>query len=441
MIAKAQAEGGGADKVREKYRGMYEKKEDKDPDEKTQIVSWYWERSSKKYPMGRHVISIPYLVLWANENPAKGRIPYFHFGYKRYGNSFWYTGPLHHVQDIQRDFNRMISIVSEHVEGWRAKMVAEEGAILKEGAFTSESFEILEIRRGRDKPIPLTTPQLSPEVMNHRDFLLGSMDIVSNVHEVSKSQLPQYAQRAPASLYAQMLEQEDLKIAPMVKKINRTLKREAQFRLSMMGEYYSEKRQVKIIGINERSSIEYWSAKDLAGNYDVKLVMGVSIHQSRTIQQRMLLDLKQAGAPIEWNQIFKLLWEGDISEKIRGDFADEQRASRENQAFLNGTHSKDFRNGGVQIMVTDNHAVHADSHAKLAKTEEAQKWDDKRWADFNQHLFMHMALLQGMMQQNQMASAQAAGGEEGAPPPGAGGQAGMTPGEQTTQAVEQNLPF
>jgi hypothetical protein len=432
--------GSGVDGL--KYKGMNEKEAEKDRDEPTHIVAWYWERTSPAYPEGRHIISIPGTILWAKQNPALGKLPFFKYGYKRYGSSPWFTGPLHHVQDIQRDFNRMISIISEHVEGWRAKMVMDKNQGLKEGAFTTDSFEILEVDMSKGPPIPVNMPVLSPEVMNHRDFLIGAKDLVSNVHEVSYSQLPERASRAPASLYAMMVEQENQKIDPMIRRHNRTLKREVQFRLEMMGRYYKNPRMVKIIGVNERSTIAYFSGSKMEGNYDVKLVVGVSIHQSKTIQQRMMLDLKQAGAPIEWNTIFKLLWEGDISEKIRGDIADEQRASRENQCFLEGTYKKDFKDGGVLILIWDNHAVHLDMHTKLAKTEEAQRWDDETSAAMNAHILQHMGMLKQMMQRaaaesatTQAAAAGAGGGQAGAGG-GGGGQA-----TDETQSVEDSLPF
>lgn len=430
----------GQDISSAKYKGMYEKEKEKDRDVATHIVAWFWERKSKKHADGRHIISIPGIVLWAKENPALGKLPYFKYGYKRYGNSIWFTGPLHHVQSIQRDFNRMISIISEHVEGWRAKALIDKNAGLKEGAWTTESFEILEIDMSKGKPQPMTTPSLSPEVMNHRDFLLGAKDMVSNVHEVSYSQLPQYATRAPASLYAQMIEQENLKIDPMVRRINRTLKHEAQFRLEMMGHYYKNDRMVKIIGVNERSTISYFKGAEMKGNYDVKLVLGVSIHQSKSIQQRMMLDLKAAGAPIEWNTIFKLLWEGDVSEKIRADIADERRASRENQAFLEGTYGKKFKDGGIQIMVTDNHPVHLNIHSALGKTEEAQRWDEKTWSAYNQHLFQHMALVKFMMQR---AAGEAAmtGAAAGGQPGGQAQPAAQPPMADSVQAQEDALPF
>lgn len=430
--------GSGVDPI--KYKGMNEKEFEKDRNELTFIMAWFWERKCSDYPEGRHIISIPGMVLWAKANPALGQLPFFKYGYKRYASSPWHTGPMHHVQDIQRDFNRMISIISEHVEGWRAKIVIDKNAGLKEGAFTTDSFEILEIDRSKGDPIPVQMPPLSREVLMHRDFLIAAKDMVSNVHEVSYSQLPQYAQRAPASLYAMMVEQENLKIDPMVRKINRTLRKETTFRLQMMGKYYDKERQIKIIGPNERSSLEYYSGMQMNGNYDVKLVVGVNIHQSKTIQQRMILDLKQAGAPIEWSTIFKLIWEGDVSEKIRLDIADERRASRENQAFLEGTYGKPFDQGGVEMLYLDDHKLHLDMHSKLIKTEEAQAWDQKTWSAMNQHIFMHLALMQQLMQR--VAGA-------GGPDPGqiaAGAQAQPqqpqpAPGGDATQAVEDTLPL
>lgn len=201
-----------------------------------------------------------------------------------------------------------------------------------------------------------------------------------------------------------MLEQENQKIDPMIKAINHTLKEEAKFRLEMMDKYYKTGRLVKIIGKNERTLVDYFSAADLAGNFDVKLIIGVNIHQSKAIQQRMMLDLKTAGAPIEWDTIMKLIWEGDISQEIRASFADKERSSREDQAFLNGTFDKSFEEGGVQVLFHDDHEIHLNSHSNTAKTEEAQRWDQKTWDGFNQHIFKHMAIMAYILQQGKAAA-------------------------------------
>ena len=178
-----------------KFVGMNEPQDDKDKDEPTHIVRFYWEKKntkpapkqSKKYEDGRYIISTGNLVLYKDKNPALGEIPYWHYGYKRVGNSMWHTGPFEHVQPIQRDFNRTVSIISEHMEGWRAKMVVPDGSIINKGAFTTDSFELLEIDTTRGEPHPLRMPELSAQIFAHRDFLREMLMWVANVHEVSFS--------------------------------------------------------------------------------------------------------------------------------------------------------------------------------------------------------------------------------------------------------------
>jgi hypothetical protein len=397
-----------------KYTGMYEKEEEKDKDEVTYIVKYYWERASKKYANGRHLIIVGKLILWRGENPAMGEIPYFHYGYKRYGNSIWHTGPLHHVQDLQREYNRMVSIISEHIEGWRPKLQIGPGALVKNGSYTKDALEIVEVdeTKGGIRPIPV--PELSGQVLAHRDFLGNALNIVSNVHEVSYSQLPQYATRAPASLYSMMLEQENLKIDPMIKRINKTLLEEGRFRLRLMEKHYKQDRLVKIVGRSNEASIMWFNGADLKGNTDVKLNIGVSIHQSKVVQQRLLLELQQQGAPIDWNKIYKLLGEGDISDELRGDIADESRAQRENQSFIVGDYDKPREKGGVFLYEHDNHELHLDYHTNLAKTEEAQQWDEKRWKALQQHIMGHYQLV--MMLRQAMAQMGGQGGAVGEQP-------------------------
>jgi len=166
----------------------------------------------------------------------------------------------------------------------------------------------------------------------------------------------------------------------------------------MMEKYYKQDRLVKIVGRSNEASISYFKGSDLKGNTDVRLSVGVSLHQSKVVQQNLLLQLKSQGAPIEWNKIFKLLGEGDLGEELRGDIADETRAQRENQAYINGDYNKKFVEGGVELYLHDDHALHLTYHTNLAKTEEAQKWDNERWLALNTHIMEHYKIMMQLKQ-------------------------------------------
>ena len=373
-----------------KFAGMNEAVEEKASDEKTEIVAWYWEKKSSRFPKGRLIISTPKCILHKGPNTALGQIPAFFFRYKKSSKSFWATGPFHHVQGIQREFNRAVSIISEHIEGWRAKMLIPEGSLTRQGAFTMDSFELLEYDPTRGKPEPAMMPELSAQVLLWKDFLMGALNQVANVHEVSYSQLPKYASRAPASLFSMMLEQENLKIDPMLKHINRVIREMGTFRLQLMDRYYKKERLVKVIGKNGSASIEYFKGADLNKNFDVSMEIGVSMRQSRIVQQRLLLELRQLNVITDNNKILKMLDDNAIAEGLREDLIDELRAKRENQSFINGTWDREREKGGVFLYAHDDDDVHLSFHTDLAKTEEAQRWPTEQWNGLQEHILLHM---------------------------------------------------
>lgn len=386
--------GGSGSEGSQKYSGLNEDISEKDPDEDTDILGWYWEAKSAKYPKGRLIISGSRCILHRGPNPALGEIPAFFFKYKRVANKFWGTGPFYHVQGIQREFNRAISIISEHLEGWRAKMLIPEGSLTRQGAMTMDSFELLEYDPTRGKPEAANMPELSPQVMAWKDFLMAALNTVANVHEVSYSQLPKYASRAPASLFSMMLEQENLKIDPMIKHINKTIREMASFRLRLMDRYYKTERMVKVVGLNNQSSIEYFKGADLNGNFDVVLEIGVSMKQSRIIQQRLLLELYDKKIIQDPNKFLKMLGDNAIEEGLREDMIDEARAKKENAAFINGTWGKTRQDGGVFLYAHDDDAVHLSVHTDLSKTEEAQRWPSEQWNGLQDHILAHMQKMQ-----------------------------------------------
>ena len=430
------------------HAGMHEDKEEKDSSIKTHIVKHYWERSSKKYPDGREIILTGKLILHKGSNEKNfGELPFWHYYYHRGKNSLWGTGPFYHVQGIQREFNRMVSIQSEHHEGWRAKMLMPMGSILKEGAFTTDSFELLEFDNTRGEPKALQMPELSTQITAYRDYLEGAIGTVSNVHEVSYSQLPKYASRAPASLFSMMLEQEDLKIASMMKRINANFIKEGTFTLKLAESNYKQPRLIKIVGRGEEAAVEYFKGSEINGNYDVELAIGASLYQSKVIQQRLLVELHKEGIIEDKNKILKMLQLGDVGEELRGDFADEQRAIRENQAFQdkkvkipdNLSTPEDLmrwastRNPtGVYVWMHDNHEVHMDYHTNQMKTPEAEQWDDETYLAMELHIMAHWKFMQATLQMQQTAGT---GGQQQG-----GAQRPTAPREQTGGARPGPIP-
>jgi len=427
--------GGQGSEGSQKYSGLNEDISEKDLDENTDILAWYWEAKSDKYPKGRLIISSSRCVLHVGPNPALGEIPAFFFKYKRVANKFWGTGPFYHIQGIQREFNRAISIISEHIEGWRAKMLIPEGSLTRQGAMTMDSFELLEYDPTRGKPEAANMPELSPQVMAWKDFLMAALNTVANVHEVSYSQLPKYASRAPASLFSMMLEQENLKIDPMIKHINKTIREMATFRLQLMDRYYKTERMVKVVGLNNQSSIAYFKGADLNGNFDVVLEIGVSMKQSRIIQQRLLLELYDKKIIQDPNKFLKMLGDNAIEEGLREDMIDEARAKKENAAFINGTWEKKREDGGVFLYAHDDDAVHLSCHTDLAKTEEAQRWPTDQWNGLQGHILAHMQKMQiaAMGSMQAQAAVQVPGAPGAAPPP----PATMAEGAQAQPEVVQ----
>lgn len=409
---------------KEKYEGLNKDDKEVDDDDPTYIVAEYWERKTKKYDEGRFIQSIGKLILFKDKNPALGEIPFWHYGFKKSGDSLMATGPFHHVQPVQREFNRMVSMTSEHLEGWRAKMVVPIGAIVKEGSYTDGAFELLEVDNTKGEVKPLQTPELSPQVTTWRDFLMGSVDTVSNVHEVSYSQLPKYASRAPASLFSMMLEQEDLKIAPMMKRINANFIKEATFTLKLAEKKYKQARLIKIMGRGEETSIEYFKGAEINGNYDVELSIGASLHQSKVIQQRLLIELYTNGILDDKSKILKLLEMGDVGNELRGEFVDEKRAEHENQLFnkgevpipqLNEAGMPDIftrTDNGVFVWIHDNHITHMESHTNISKTEEAKEWSEDTWFAMEIHILGHFQMLQGFRQMGGQLGVQSRPGAE-----------------------------
>jgi len=412
------------------YEGMNENEDEKDPDEATFILKMFWQKPGWRYPKGRLVQTVGDKVLYFGPNPCPDyELPYFFFSYDKTKYSFWPKGPLHYIQDIQREFNRTVSLISEHVESWRPKMAVGQGALKRANSLTVDSFEILEVDFSRGEPRAVQMPQLSSSVPEYRDWLVGSVDRVSNVHEVSYARLPQYASRAPASLYEMMLEQENIKLGPMIRMMNKELVRETRFRLKYMAKKYTTKRMIRIIGPNRKATVEWFKGADVKGNYDVRLEEGVSINQSQSVMTRLMLELWQQGV-LEGRDKFKILRILDLGTAeydLRSDAVDMERAIRENHFFSEGEGDK------PDVYIHDDHETHLDQHTNLRKSEEFESWPKEKQEALDNHAWTHFWMF---MQLQQIAKGGQAPEQApmmpGAAPPGAegGGAAGRPPTEE-----------
>lgn len=391
---------GEPDKKGAKYEGMNEPLDEKGDDEETYVIREHWEKPSDLYERGRFIVSVRGKVLFKshNKNPDH-ELGYFLYWYKKSSYSQYGKGPLHYTQGIQREFNRVISIQSEHHEAWRPKLAVSRGGLKRAGSLTIDAFEIVEVGvPGVDiKAIPM--PELSPQLTEYRNFLISARDMVSNIHEVSYSRLPQYASRAPASLYAMMLEQENVKLTPMVKRINNTLTKEAKFRLKLMNQHYTLPRMVKIVGEHREKSIEYYENSDLAKNYDVRLEVGVSLNQSATIQTRLYIELWEKGllSPKDRIRVLRALNLGTAERELRSDIIDSEKADRENISFLHGDWDKKREEGGVRMILHDDHETHLDIHTDFMKTEEGARLPQKDYDALYKHTNQHWKILQVIM--------------------------------------------
>jgi hypothetical protein len=282
----------------------------------------------------------------------------------------------------------------------------------------------------------MAMPELSGQVGAYQNFLLSSKDMVSNIHEISYSRLPQYASRAPASLYAQMVEQEDNKLAPMVKAINATLIEMAKFRLMMMHDHYDRPRLVKIMGENRKATVAWFDKTDLAENFDVRLETGVSVNQSQAVQARVMLEMFDKGLfdKTDRNRIIRALHFGSAENDFLTDLADSAKAMRENQKFIDGSGWEK-----VKVYLHDDHVLHMQYHTNVMKSEEAEEWDQDRFGALDQHIIDHYTLHQGV--QAAEALGNAAKGGQPATPQNPAAQAATGTGEATgAQAPTGNQP-
>jgi hypothetical protein len=334
----------------------------------------------------------------------------------------------------------MVSIAVEHVESWKPKVGIGPGALARANSYTTDAAEIVEINIDKGSPFVIPTPPLDGNVAELRNFFISSADRISNIHEVSYARLPQYASRAPASLYSMMLEQESVKLDAMVKRDNKTLLRAAKFRLKMMNKNYSQARMVKTIGVDKVIQIRFFKGADLNSNFDVQLEAGISLNQSTSMTNRILMELWDKGAlgNKDPKKLLKLMKLGISNLDLDLGLADDERASRENLAFIEGTWKGiKGKMRPVWVFIHDNHTTHLETHTDLMKTRQVDAWPDDQVKALQDHIDEHYKFFLQLQKASQPPPANEAGQVNASPDMMGGGEMtsdqGLSPETQGEQ--------
>ena len=403
------------------------------------VVHEYWEKPTKKYPKGRHVVVASDILLHDGENPYDhGQFPYVKMDEITIPDRFWGMSIIEQMLPLQKNYNRARSQeIENRTLCGRPKWMVPRTSKVRQSAFDSEPGEKIDYNPGPrgEKPELVMPTSISMASMQEIAHTLQDMQEVCASHEVSRGILP--SANIPAEGIQMLQKADDTSVGDTVSNIDNCLVELAKLLLSNCAQYWDEERMVRATGEGERLEAQCVTGQDLQGTnrhadyFDVRIIPGSTLIKDPEKQREKVAQYMQMGLlnPMQDKEkIVKMLDIGDTQDFFADLRLDQQWAQRENEVMQMG----DF----VVPRDFENHHAHVAVHDRFRKSEKYRQLPPPVQALFDHHVQQHQMLeLQNAQKQAQMQLAiQAVAGTgpaaEGEPEGGEGGQgSGGPPGK------------
>lgn len=354
----------------------------------------YYEKRSKDYPMGRHIIVANGILLKDGELPV-GEIPIVKFDDTVVGGKFHTESLVTHARPLQDQYNRVINMRADWTNKLlTGKYLAPKGHGIHAEAFNDKSGEIIEYtpqpgaNGGRPEPMPVPTiPQYAYEETQELERQINE---IFGIGEVSKGQLP--AAGVPYAGMAFLQEQDETRIGIVTEGLELSWSKLLKLALMYMGKFYTMERFLKISGKNLEYTVKSFTGKDFRDNFDVFVIRGSSVPNSKVLKRQEIISLHSQGYlgdpadPKVREKVLDMLEYGDVAEAWKGHALDMAQIKNDLEMIEQGM--------DPEIHELDNHDLHIKEKNDYRKTDKFKKLGPERQAVLEANIEKH---IQAMM--------------------------------------------
>lgn len=371
--------------------GLFERIELHKSKEETVIRIEYYERPSKKYEKGRFVVKAGNYLGWDNKNPfPKADLPYFNVpGIIPILGEDQHDSIVRAGQPAQKQLNRAESLIDEHIQNFRTKVMIPEGSLVGKEMeiYTRAGFDYVKYN-ALAGGVPFTQqPAAIPQiVMDWRSLHEREIDAVTSVRDASLGRIPKYGTRASGTLFEGLRSQDEKVLLPGVEEQDQALCGVMKFILQLAIDHYSIPRMIKVTGRENRTAIEAIKGADLRNNTDVVVVPGVDLFTNKEQKQDVVMTFVEKGLITDKREGLELMDMKSMDWFMQKEFIDERQAYREN----------DMMREGKKYPIPskwDNSEVHMKIHGDERKKEDFDLWSPAAKTMYEKHMSETEALL------------------------------------------------
>jgi hypothetical protein len=299
----------------------------------TVIVNDIWIKKCKKYPNGKHVVVIGQDTLVDEDNPEPDMLPFFANAVNPIDGHLVGTGVTYPIIPIQRDMNKLNSIISENSDYMGHLMwLVKEGSITNPSGIGDLAGQYLEYS-GDKEPTQSRANPLPVHITGRFWELMEMAKFITKIQALDLGTIPKGGSQMSNQTTGRLTESEEVMFAPEVERWKNFFSKIINRQLYLSKEYYAEDRIVKIVGENKRPEAIIFKHEQLDDNYNVDTKLGQGFARSDEAQVAAITNLMQTPAweasGIDPKIVMSELLKKNGLTKIKEDtFKDERQAKR-----------------------------------------------------------------------------------------------------------------
>jgi hypothetical protein len=284
----------------------------------------YYEKPSKRHPMGRHVCYANGVLLKDDVLPGhhkRKRLPFVKFDSMPIAGRFQSEAAITHMRPLQDQRNRLLTMRAAFANRTLyGKFLAAKGHGLSKTQLIDQSGEVVEYTHipNHEGPRALNPPVLPEYALAEDHLLKGDMDDIAATSEISRGQMPSAG--LPAKGMEILLEADNTRLGIQTENDEHAFADLVSLFLEFVAEYYDTERVLKDVGENMEYAVRKYKGTDLKDHLDVKCKRGSTVPGSKVMDRQEILNAFDRGLlgdpndPVLRQKVMSWCEYGDIAE-------------------------------------------------------------------------------------------------------------------------------
>lgn len=256
------------------------------------LVKTMWIKPNSEYEEGVVIVVVNNLLGLIDVFPndyGTNIYPYVKFTERTDGYHFWGQATIERLLGIQRSYNRLRQKkLNNAFLMANGKWMNPKGSQLIEGALTDLEAEVVEYNPAVPEPHQAAIAPLPQYVTELPRELIVDFRDTGGQSETSFSPNPNLTAGVAIQVSAEV---QDQMIAPILKRLARSMAKVANQQLILMNEEYIEDRKIMIFGEGNAIGAQWMSAVDFRNHADVHIEVESMFPDFRGAKQQRLIDL------------------------------------------------------------------------------------------------------------------------------------------------------